>query len=208
MAAPYLGETLLAPGLIRLFGREFTGLHLSGDAGFIPSSNNQISLQEQITQLKHELAKLAPAAPEGAKPEAKPLDDKPRLARIYGLSYLGTYYKLGTPPVLRVFGPGQPIEPGFAPENTMDILGVEFKDADFVAGISMWPVDHLDVAVRVDITIGSFREVLLDTDVSGDGTVAGGSAARADVVGRDSGLIGRDSGLVGRDSGFVGRPRR
>ena len=208
MAEPFLGESLLAPGLIRLFGREFAGLHLSADADLIPNSNNQISLQQQINQLKHELAKIAPAPAEGAKSEGKAPDDAPRLARIYGVSYLGTYYKLGTPPVLRVFGPGQPIKPGFAPENTMDILGIEFKDADFVAGICMWPVDHLDVAIRIDVTIGSFREVLLDTDLPGDSTVTGGSAARADVVGRDSGLVGRDSGLVGRDSGFVGRPRR
>ena len=202
MAEPYLGESLLAPGLIRLFGRAFTGLELSGDADFVPFSNNQMSLQKQIAELRKELAKMAEATgPKGEEAAAKPLDDKPRLARIYGFSYLGNYYKLSSPPILRVVGPGQPIKPGFAPENSMDILGVEFKDEDFVAGISMWPVDHLDAAVRIDITIGWYRDVLLDTDMSGDSNVTGGGAGRADAV-------GRDSGLVGRDSGFVGRPRR
>ncbi len=111
--------------------------------------------------------------------------------------------------MLRVFGPGFPVQAGFHPENSMDILGVEFKDEDFVGGISMWPSDHLDVAVRIDITIGWLREVLLDSDMSTENNVTSSSSGgRADVVGRDSGLVGRDSGLVGRDSGFVGRSRR
>ena len=139
----------------------------------------------------------------------QPQDGIARLARIYGFSYLGNYYKIANPPVLRVFGQGFHVRPGLAPENHMDILGVEFKDEDFVRGIRMWAVDQLDVVVRIDITIGWLRELLLDNDMSPETNVTGnGSGGRADVVGRDSGLVGRDSGLVGRDSGFVGRSRR
>ncbi len=212
MAQPYLGEGLLAPGVIRLFGREFEGLKLSGDEGVDPSSNNPMVLQYQINRLKHELAALkaqasSPAADDGPA-EAAP-DLKARLARIYGFSYLGNYYKVANPPVLRVYGPGIAMKPGYHPENSMDILGVEFKDEDFVEGIRMWTADHLDVAVRIDITIGWLREVLLDPDMSSDNNVTSNAAGgRADVVGRDSGLVGRDSGLVGRDSGFVGRSRK
>ncbi len=202
----------MAPGLIRLFGREFEGLKLVGHMGTDPSSNNQLAMQHEINELKKKLAELEKkdAAPESAEAEPKAAEDlAPRLARIYGFAYLGNYYKLANPPVLRVFGPGFPVQAGFHPENSMDILGVEFKDEDFVGGISMWPSDHLDVAVRIDITIGWLREVLLDSDMSTENNVTSSSSGgRADVVGRDSGLVGRDSGLVGRDSGFVGRSRR
>src|SRR5271166_2664729 len=217
---PYLGEGLLAPGLIRLFGREFEGLKLVPEKeGIDRNSNNPLVLQEQIEGLTKRLDALQPAAPQpqaGEQPPAADPNDPPdsdelqdqkaRLARIYGFSYLGHYYKIANPPVLRVYGQGFTVRPGFAPENQMDILGVEFKDEDFVRGIRMWPSDHLDVAVRIDITIGWLREILLDPDMSADTNVTsnvGGS--RADVVGRDSGAVGRDSGAVGRDSGAVGR---
>jgi multidrug efflux pump subunit AcrA (membrane-fusion protein) len=297
---PYLGESLLAPGLIRLFGREFEGLIL-GKEHFDRTSNNPIVLQEQIDGLARRLDDIQRGAPkvaasaaevEVARAEAKahaiiraadaelraakakaeaavaaaeaeaaeanerdeaarraeeaaaiaqaaaaeaardaeaavaagramaadphddpderrPQDGIARLARIYGFSYLGNYYKIANPPVLRVHGQGFRVRSGFLPENHMDILGVEFKDEDFVRGIRMWPSDHLDVAVRIDITIGWLREILLDPDMCKDTNVtANSSGGRADVVGRDSGLVGRDSGLVGRDSGLVGRSRR
>jgi hypothetical protein len=213
---PYLGEGLLAPGVIRLFGRKFEGLIL-GKEGIDPTSNNPLVLQDQIdglTKRLDELQKPADDQPPPADPDVDPNDDpadkpqdgKPRLARIYGFSYLGNYYKIANPPVIRVYGQGFKVRSGLAPENHMDILGVEFKDEDFVQGIRMWPSDHLDVAVRIDITIGWLREILLDNDMSADANVTGnGGGGRADVVGRDSGLVGRDSGLVGRDSGLVGR---
>jgi len=236
---PYLRESLLAPGLIRLFGREFQGLTLTPEV-VDPTSNNPIVLQDQIRGLTRELqdqireltrrldqvqppavqpqvaAPPQPAPPQAPDPDADPdpnvdaeepeQDGRARLARIYGFSYLGNYFKIANPPVLRVYGQGFPVRSGLDPENRMDILGVEFKDEDFVRGIRMWPSDHLDVTVRIDITIGWLREILLDPDMSADTNVTsnvGGS--RADVVGRDSGAVGRDSGAVGRDSGAVGR---
>ena len=214
---PYLGEGLLAPGVIRLFGRKFEGLEL-GKEGYDPTSNNPLVLQDQVDELARQMAELRPhpAEPpaEGpGDPDLDPNDDpeevqdrKARLARIYGFSYLGHYYKIANPPVLRVHGQGFPVKPGWQPENHMDILGVEFKHSDFVRGIRMWPIDQLDVIVRIDITIGWVRELLLDPEMSNETNVTDASGGgRADVVGRDSGLVGRDSGLVGRDSGLVGR---
>lgn len=221
---PYLGEGLLAPGLIRLFGRKFEGLEL-GKEGYDPTSNNPLVLQdqidgltEQIEELTKQMAELKPPpaqAPPAQQPDDHDLDPnddpeelqdgKPRLVRIYGFSYLGHYYKIGNPPVLRVYGQGFHVKPGWLPENHMDILGVEFKHSDFVRGIRMWPIDQLDVIVRIDISIGWVRELLLDPEMSRETNVTDASGGRADVVGRDSGLVGRDSGLVGRDSGLVGR---
>ena len=206
--SPGLGEGLLAPGVIRLFGRKFTGLELGkdetvgGDLGIIPSSNNPLALQEMISKLERGQTANGRATAQ----EASARDLKPQLARIYGFSYLGSYYKLANPPVLRVYGDGIKVNAGYDPENSMDVLGVEFKNQDFVDGIYMWPADQLDVTVRIDITIGSLREILLDSDMSQDANMNSNvPPSRADVVGRDSGLVGRDSGLVGRDSGLVGR---
>ena len=212
---PYLGEGLLAPGVIRLFGRPFEGLVL-GEEGIDLCLNNQMVLRYEVHRLQAELDALralvangtpktaAEAAP--APAAARDGDCKPILARIYGFSYLGNYYKIANPPILRVYGPGIPIDPGYNPENTMDNLGVEFKTQDFVQGIRMWSTDHLDVIVRIDITIGWLREVLLDPEMSNETNVTSrASGGRVDVVGRDSGVVGRDSGVVGRDSGVVGR---
>jgi hypothetical protein len=208
-----LDESLLAPGLIRLFGREFKGLKLA-DEGVDLASNNPVALKQQINSLAARLDKLEHPDSKHAATEGHE-DKEPRLARIYGFSYLGNYFKMANPPVLRVYGPGNDVIAGYE-ENPMDVLGVEFKNEDFVKGIRMWPADHLDVGVRIDITIGWWREILLDTDMSQETNVTSNSpVSRADVVGRDSGLVGRDSGLVGRDSGlvgrdsgFAGRPRR
>ena len=216
---PYLGEGLMAPGVIRLFGRKFEGLEL-GKEGFDPAWNDPFVLQEAIQGLEQRLADLEEATNHQPKPDDENVaeeidwdhesaieqDRKARLVRTYGFSYLGHYYKIANPPVLRVRGQGFPVKPGFLPENHMDILGVEFKHADFVSGLRMWPIDQLEVIVRIDITIGWVRELLLDPEMSKETNVTdNGPGGRADVVGRDSGLVGRDSGLVGRDSGLVGR---
>ena len=54
MPDPRLGETLLAPRLVRLFGRKFEGLIL-GKEGIDPTSNNPLVLQEQIEGLTKRL---------------------------------------------------------------------------------------------------------------------------------------------------------
>jgi hypothetical protein len=201
-----------------MFGREFKGLVLGTEGGIDPASNNPLVLQKELNGLRERPAEAAPAAPDPSGPAPDPddafppgpdasqaPDNLPRLARIYGFSYLGSYFKMANPPVMRVYGPGYAVRTGFSPENPMDIVGVEFKDEDFVAGIRMWAADQLDVAVRIDITIGWLREILLDSDMTGDANVTGSGISRSDVVGRDSGMVGRDSGMVGRDSGMVGR---
>jgi hypothetical protein len=169
-----------------------------GDLGIIPTSNSPLALQEMISRL--ELAKQERPADANAAARANRTPElKPMLARIYGFSYLGSYYKLANPPVMRLYGEGIEVKPSYKPENSMDVLGVEFKNQDFVEGVRMWPADQLDVTVRIDITIASLRKILLDSDMSQDANVnCNVPPSRADVVGRDSGLVGRDSGLVGR----------
>lgn len=169
-----LSEGLLASGLVRLFGRPFTGLTL-GDFGTSPTSNHPLAVSLR-----------SPGA-------------APTLARIYGFSYLGNYYKLAEPLVFLVFTAGRPVPSGAkAADLGIDVLGIEFKDEDFTEGVVMWHVDQLDMAVRIDIRIGWIKDLLL-SEMSGDTNVTGGdSVRRADIVGRDGNLVGRDGNLIGR----------
>ncbi len=115
--APMLSEGLLSSGLVRLFGRPFTGLAV-GDLGTSPTSNHPIAVSMRST---------------GAVPT---------LTRVYGFSYLGNYYKLAEPLVFLVFTAGQPVPAG---ELGIDVLGIEFKDEDFTEGVLMWAIDQLDM---------------------------------------------------------------
>jgi hypothetical protein len=132
MMGATLTEALLAPSTIRLFGRPFSGLRL-GDLGLGASSNNPL-----VTRLAQ--AKAAQAAAAEAQRPIDP-DDEFGLARIYGFSYLGNYFKLTMPTVLLVWGPGDPMPAGMMMPPTMNQLGVEFQDKSFVQDIRMWSVD-------------------------------------------------------------------
>jgi hypothetical protein len=168
-----LSEGLLSSGLVRLFGRPFGGLKL-GDLGTSAASNNP----------------LATALRAGATPT---------LARVYGFSYLGNYYKLAEPLVFLVFGEARAVPPGATTtELGIDVLGIEFKDSDFPEGVFMWHVDQLDITIRIDIRIGWIKDLLL-SEMSGDSNITGGDTVRrADIVGRDGNLVGRDGNLIGR----------
>ena len=181
-----LGEGLLAPGLVRLFGRPFTGLAV-GDLAVAPSANHQLATAIRAAQA------------EGRAPG---------LARIYGFSYLGNYYKLPEPSVFLVFEAGQDVPPengrGDIPAG---LSGVEFASGVFAEGVRMWAVDQLDMIVRIDISIGWVKDLLL-SEMSGDANLTGGDTVRrADLVGRDANLVGRDANLVGRDANLIGRGR-
>src|SRR5580704_15646138 len=124
-----LTEALLAPSTIRLFGRKFTGLQV-GDLGLGASSTNPL------------VQRLAAAAADPTNPA-----NKFGLARIYGFSYLGNYFKMTAPTVLLVWGDGAPVPFGMANPISMDQMGVEFQDESFVEQILMWAVDQLDMSV-------------------------------------------------------------
>ncbi len=106
-----LTETLLAPSTIRLFGRKFTGLAI-GDLGLGAASTNP--LVQRLTAAK-------------AGDQKDPANQF-GLARIYGFSYLGNYFKLTAPTVLLVWGPGAEMPAGIAHPLSMDQSGVEFQD--------------------------------------------------------------------------------
>lgn len=172
-----LREGLLAQGTVRLFGREYTGLELK-DLGLSP----------------HATTPLAAALRDFAGDATK----SPRLARIYAVAYKGGYERLPEPAVLLVFGPGIPVPSGAGPVD-FDVAGAESTDGAFTDGVMMWNLDHLDMTVRIDVRMGSVRDLVL-ADVAA-------AAKGADGASRDAMLVGRDAMLVGRDAMLIGKGR-
>jgi len=155
-------ENLLASSQVRLFGRIFHGLKLD---------------PEGLATLSHD----------GPSPNRNPLTDKlnpkidPRLARIYGFSYEGSYFKLDAPYVFLVHGEGTPIE---EPTSVADV-GVEMKDEEFLRGVRMWSYDKVDFSVRIQVVSGWIEEILLDAAMgSATNMTAGELAPRVDLTGR------------------------
>jgi hypothetical protein len=171
------GDGLLSPGEVRLFGRPFTGLAI-GDLAVGASANNQLA-----------------AAIRAARQEHRPLG----LARIYGFSYLGNYFKLPEPAVFLVFDDGQELPPDAPGQSApIGLSGVEFSSGVFAEGVRMWVVDQLDMIVRLDIHIGWVKDLLLEEMTADSNLTGGDTVRRADLVGRDANLIGRDANLIGR----------
>ena len=181
-----LGETLFAPSTIRMFGRLFTGLTV-GELGLSPHANAPL------------LAALQKLNPEQIKHCLK-------LARIYGYSYQGNYFKLAEPAVFLVYDEGMSVTAGQIP-IPMDEIGVELKDEVFASEIRMWTADGLDMGVRIDISIGWMKELLLNDGMAPADNVTGGQVTgRADVVSRAD-LVGR-ADIVGRADVIGGSRRR
>jgi hypothetical protein len=106
------------------------------------------------------------------------------LARIYGYSYQGNYYKLLEPAVFLVYGPGLDVTAGQVPID-LGYAGVEFKDEVFALNVRMWPADQLDMSVRIDIAVGWLQNILLDAEVApANNVTASDVSARADAVSR------------------------
>jgi hypothetical protein len=180
------GEGLFSSGGVRLFGRPYNGLQI-GELGINPTSNNP--LQVMLGQKFNDKA------------------NPPQLARIYGFTYLGNYFKLAEPLVFLVFGKGAEIKSGYpTPDVSLDDLGLESKGLDFTAGVWMWMADQADIALRIDITIGWLNDILLSEEMGSDNNMTGGAQLRrSDIVGHDGSLVGRDGSMVGRDGSMVGR---
>ena len=181
-----MSETLFASSSVRLFGHKFEGLHLVKEEGQDALKGAPSVLRALQEQLKRRNGL------ENATPE---------LARIYGFSYLGNYYKLAEPTVLLVHGEGAEVPAATSPA-TLSVVGVELKSETFSSEVRMWEQDRADYTVRIDITPGWLSDVLLDPGMS-DGTNmttgrtpegGGGSSSsgRAQLVGRAC-LVGRGS---------------
>ena len=108
-------------------------------------------------------------------------------ARIYGFSFEGHYYKMPRPLLFLLAAPGEqdgvavnardPQEPvaGGVREFNTRFTGVEGMDWQFGRDILVWAVDKHDIAVCLDLDIGTYDRVLLQSMAAGteDGTFEG-----------------------------------
>ncbi|NIA70664.1 hypothetical protein HBA54_18865 [Pelagibius litoralis] len=161
-------ETLLASSQVRLFGRVFRGLKIDEEGlGAFNDDKRPFNKNPLTDKLDPEL--------------------KPGLARIYGFSFEGSYYKLQAPYVFLVHGPGVDIK---EPTSVAD-TGIEMKDERFLEGVKMWSYDKVDFSVRIDIVSGWMEEILLDAAIgntsnmtAGEFTTRADMGARADMTSR------------------------
>ncbi len=169
------GEGLLAGGVIHLFGRPFTGLQI-GDIALPATVSHQLATSLRIAEA------------EGRKPS---------LARIYGFSHQGSYRKLPEPLIFLVFAAGVPAPSGsLDPDASPEIVGVNQTGRAFAEDVQMWTCDRLDMALRIDVRIGWFKDLLLDEAGRDDSDAD--AVRRAEIVGRDANLVGRNANLIGR----------
>ena len=150
-----INENLFSGGDIHLFGRVFTGLTLADTAGSVSPTH--------------------PLATQLAAPGAQ-------LARIYGFSYRGSYYKLGEPTVMLVHGPGMPVPSGAA-AVPLSLLGVEFKEQTFADEVLVWVKSEADYSLRIDISTGWLQDILIAAE-TGDDSGSGEATGRGQMVGR------------------------
>jgi hypothetical protein len=141
-------------------------------------------------------------------------------ARIYSFSYEGHYYRLPRPLLFLVNKPGIPVggdrteatkrnddsgnpvngpsaglrQRGVRPARfSAKYTGVEARDWDFSADIMVWAVDRKDLTVCLDVEIGNYQEILLDSMIASDRREDDrASRSRGDLIGRGAGSFRGD----------------
>jgi hypothetical protein len=156
-------ETFLEPTRIFLFGKPFPTLK------YDPEPMRQ-EFEPFNAPGAGEPLPMPPGRVEQALRQAA--DAEGIFARIYGFSYEGHYYKMPRPVLFLVRGEEdrtrmpEEDETGYRQFNTR-FVGVEARDWQFGNDIRVWAVDKHDIAVRVDVEIGTYNKVLLESVAAG-----------------------------------------
>ena len=159
-------ETFLEPTRIFLFGKPFPTLvydptPMSGGTTEYPREFEEIKVPEVGAELPMPPGRVEQALHQAA--EAKGI-----FARIYGFSYEGHYYKMPRPLLFLVRGEEdrtrmpEESNTGYRQFNTR-FVGVEARDWQFGNDIRVWAVDKHDIAVSLNLQIGTYSEVLLES---------------------------------------------
>jgi hypothetical protein len=146
-------------------------------------------------------------------------DKRQFFARIYSFSYEGHYYRLPRPLLFLVNKPGKPVggdstseavteaaaqalggsgrsefKPrGFPKKFSAKLTGVEARDWNFSEDILVWAVDRKDLAVCLDVEIGNYQEILLDSMIASDRRDEDrATRSRGDIIGRGAGSFRGD----------------
>ncbi len=114
----------------------------------------------------------------------------PKLARIYGFGFEGTYYELPNPTVFLVHGKGESVTDGNKPGDhasraptNPSLSGLAAADFQFSDDVMMWSYDKADYSIRMDVETGMLEQVLLDAYFGGDdGAFVSGSKVSGSKV--------------------------
>jgi len=193
-------ETFLEPSRIFLFGKRFPTLvydptPMSGGATAAQRAAKPDREFEPFTVPPETHTALAedradeaelPMPPGPVERVLRQAADDGIFARIYGFSFEGHYYTMPRPVLFLVRSEGQsrsPDEPavdGLREFNTR-FTGVASKDWQFGDDIRVWAVDRYDMAVCLDLEIGTYDQILLDSLAAGqvDSAFRTSSASRS-----------------------------
>jgi hypothetical protein len=97
-------------------------------------------------------------------------------ARIYGFTYDGAYFEMATPVLFTVEGKGEDAKDAPVP-------GPNTRDKEFVESLLFWSVDQTKKTVRLDVEIGKFENLLLDSSGDGGMGLSGARVSGARVSG-------------------------
>jgi hypothetical protein len=178
-------ENLLSASNVILYGRVVQGL--SFDRGGLPAERGWNEF------LRRQLAGRGDAR-------------EATFARIYAMSFEGSFYNLPKPMIFLVHGNGAPIRGSGvsvlvrdprAQRPTTDDSGMAGRDFTFEASdtgdgpghdLRYWEYDKDDLSIRLDVVSGSWEDILVDATLSATSKYAITSrvdlAARVDLAGR------------------------
>jgi hypothetical protein len=179
-------ENLLTPSNVIMYGRVVQGIDI--DKNQLPT--NRGSNEFLRRQIEAENQDLGPA----------------KLARIYAISFEGSFYNLPKPMIFLVHGGGAKIRgsgvsvllaDALSNRPTADDSGMAGRDFDFEASdtgqgdghdLRYWEYDKDDVTLRLDVVSGSLEDILVDAALSTTSKYAIMSrvdlTARVDLAGR------------------------
>jgi hypothetical protein len=197
-------ETFFEPTRIWLFGKPFDGLaynpsptgrwtspgNYEGEFNTRYSNPGAGSLPMPPKRLERTLRRGCDVSPNGGVSRPA-LDEQQFFARIYSFTYEAHYHRLPRPLLFLVNHPGQPL--GNGPAEPTKFTGVEARDWNFSSDIRVWAVDRKDMAVCLDIEIGNYQEILLDSMIGSDRREEDrASRSRGDLIGRGGGSFRGD----------------
>lgn len=190
------GESILSPGLVKIYGRPIAEIQLNvaGGAGVAANVHNLGANQFLRAQLNAAGAQLA---------------------RIYGFSFEGHYYDLPKPVIMLVHGPGEqittpppvvvpPVGPG-APGPTVDQAGEAARGWEFSADLVYWEYEKSDFSMRLDVEGGTLEQILLEARLFEDDTQTYYSASNTRIRGSNARVAGSNTQISGSNTRLGGR---
>jgi hypothetical protein len=195
-------ETFLDPTRIFLFGKPFPALaYVANPVGAIQGAAAGGAAAGAAVQAAVAYGDAAaPAPPPPGEFEVHPpgrveqallqAEEDGNFARIYGFSFEGHYYKMPRPLLFLVRGDGRsrvpedlPAAPGGSRAFNTRFTGIEGKDWQFADDIRVWAVDKHDIAICLDLEIGNYEQVLLESTLDAQEEMGARSAGASRSAG-------------------------